>query len=83
MGNFLLRTLSSLTIIFSRRGGTHINSGSSDIDGIYGAFTLYGQEVSHGLRPHTQSAYLEEASSITFAIGDLVGELPLLWQEGW
>ena len=61
---------------FFEAGGTHIDTGPSDIDGIYGAFTLYGQEVSHGLRPHTQAAYLEEASSITFAIGDLVGEYP-------
>ena len=61
---------------FFEAGGTHINSGSSDIDGIYGAFTFYVQEVSHGQRPHTQAAYLEEASSITFAIGDLVGDYP-------
>lgn len=61
---------------FLEAGGTSLDSGPSDTDGIYGAFTFYGQKVSHGQRPHTQAAYLEEASSISFATGDLVGEYP-------
>lgn len=61
---------------FFEAGGTHIDSGASNTDGIYGAATLYTQEVSHGLRPHTQAAYLEEASSITVVYGDLIGKYP-------
>ena len=61
---------------FFEAGGTNVDTGPRHTDGIYGAFTLYGQEVSHGLRPHTQAAYLEEATSITLIYGDLIGKYP-------
>lgn len=61
---------------FFEAGGTHIDSGSSKTDGVYGVATLYTEEVSHGMRPHTQAAYLERASSITLVYGDLIGEYP-------
>ena len=61
---------------FIEAGGTKIDSGPTKTDGLYGAFTWYGQEVSHGLRPHTQAAFLEEATSVTIAGGDMAGEYP-------
>lgn len=63
---------------FLESGYTRISQGDIDTDGIYGVGTLYTQEVSHGTRPHNQAAFLERASSVTLAYGQLAGNYPFI-----
>jgi len=67
---------------FVEGGHTGVSQGRSDTDGFYGVASYYFQEVRHGALPHSQAAFLERASSVTLAAGDLSGNYPFIGRRG-
>lgn len=59
---------------FIEAGHTRFSQTGADTDGFYSVGTVYLEQVGHGSLPHNQASFLERASSVVLAYGDLIGD---------